>query len=400
LLILVDVLATQCAIGNRPLSRVLLVRDKAGLFARLEEWEELARAALEPNVFFEPWMLLPAIDSFGRGRNLLFVLVYVPDPVAPDAPLLLSGFFPLERVRSYRGLPVAAATLWTYVHCFLGTPLLRKERARDALVAFLEWMRTSAEVGGVLELPKVAGEGPFQELLADALGGEPVHSLLHARALFVPAASAESYLSRSMSGKKRKELRRLRRRLADEGPVEFRELRADGPVEEWAWRFLELESSGWKGRRGSAFAADEENRRFFLETLRGAFRRGRLMMLELRLGERTIAMKCNLLAGAGSFAFKIAYDEAYARFSPGVLLELENVRRLHARPEIAWMDSCATAGHAMIEGLWKDRRVIQTVVMSTGSAGGGFVVSALPFLKWVRRQLLPRSGPAPGRMAL
>jgi hypothetical protein len=187
--------------------------------------------------------------------------------------------------------------------------------------------------------------------------------------------------------------------LGDAGPVEFRELRADGNVEEWARRFLDLEKSGWKGRRGSAFAVDRKNRAFFLESVRGAFRRGRLMMLELRQGERTIAMKCNLLAGAGSFAFKIAYDEEYARFSPGVLLELENVRRLHARPEIAWMDSCATAGHSMIEGLWKDRRTIQTLLVSTGKASGGLLVSALPLLKWLRRRLLPRPGPLPGRMA-
>jgi len=38
--------------------------------------EELAQAAAEPNVFYEPWMLLPAIDYFGRDADLLFVLVY------------------------------------------------------------------------------------------------------------------------------------------------------------------------------------------------------------------------------------------------------------------------------------------------------------------------------------
>ena len=44
---------------------------------------------------------------------------------------------------------------------------------------------------------------------------------------------------------------------------------------------------------------------------------------------RAIAMKCNLRAGDGAVAFKIAYDEAYARFSPGVLLEIEQIERLH-----------------------------------------------------------------------
>ena len=42
-----------------------------------------------------------------------------------------------------------------------------------------------------------------------------------------------------------------------------------------------------------------------------------------------VAMKCNFLSGAGSFAFKIAFDEAFARFSPGVQLEIDNVQAFH-----------------------------------------------------------------------
>src|SRR6185503_3504833 len=101
-----------------------------------------------------------------------------------------------------------------------------------------------------------------------------------------------------------------------------------------------------------------------------------------------IAMKCNFLAGAGSFAFKIAFDETCARYSPGVLLELENIRRLHSRRELRWMDSCADSGHPMIEGLWRDRRTVETLVVSTGKGMGGLVVSALPLLKWIHHRVV------------
>ena len=33
-------------------------------------------------------------------------------------------------------------------------------------------------------------------------------------------------------------------------------------------------------------------------------------------------MKCNVLSGDAVFCFKIAHDETFARFSPGVQLEL------------------------------------------------------------------------------
>jgi hypothetical protein len=111
------------------------------------------------------------------------------------------------------------------------------------------------------------------------------------------------------------------------------------------------------------------------------------MMLGLFLNGRPIALKCNLLAGDGSFAFKIAYDETLARYSPGVLLELFNIDYLHCRSEIRWMDSCAVPGHPMIERLWLDRRIIQDTLLSTGRGPGDFIVSFLPGLRWVKRQV-------------
>src|SRR6185436_15718227 len=118
-----------------------------------------------------------------------------------------------------------------------------------------------------------------------------------------------------------------------------------------------------------------------------AARRGRLMMLGLRLAGRWIALKCNFLSGEGSFAFKIAYDEEYARFSPGTLLELENIRRFHAQPELRWMDSCADPDHFMANRLWLDRRGLADLVTTTGRAAGELMVSSLPLLHWMSRTL-------------
>jgi hypothetical protein len=49
--------------------------------------------------------------------------------------------------------------------------------------------------------------------------------------------------------------------------------------------------------------------------------------------------------------------EAFARFSPGVLLQVENLRLLD-NPSVAWMDSCAAENHSMIDSLWSGRRHI------------------------------------------
>ena len=141
-----------------------------------------------------------------------------------------------------------------------------------------------------------------------------------------------------------------------------------------------------------------EHRVFFETIVREAERRHRLMMLALRLGGVPIAMKCCLTAGEGSFAFKIAYDEAQGRCSPGVLLQVENIRRFHEHGELRWMDSCAHPNSRLFRELWIDRRLIETTLVPSGRAASGLVVSLMPFARWVmassRARLFPgrRSG--------
>ena len=115
-----------------------------------------------------------------------------------------------------------------------------------------------------------------------------------------------------------------------------------------------------------------------------AHQRGRLMMMGLRLDGRPVALKYNLLAGDGAFAFKIAFDESFARYSPDVLLELDNIHRLHRMPAVRWMDSCAAPNRFMINHLWPERREMQTVFFSTGRALPSLLLALVPLLQFLR----------------
>jgi hypothetical protein len=155
---------------------------------------------------------------------------------------------------------------------------------------------------------------------------------------------------------------------------------------EWIARFLVLEAKGWKGRRGEAFNRTADGREYFLEFMEHFLARGRAMLLALQLNGEDVAMKCNVLApdGRGSFSFKIAHDEALARYSPGVLLELDNVRRLHEPGRgVAWMDSCAIPDHPMIDHLWSERRrIVYVMVGSRGPIGRALVA----LFRWRNRR--------------
>jgi hypothetical protein len=88
-------------------------------------------------------------------------------------------------------------------------------------------------------------------------------------------------------------------------------------------------------------------------------------------------MLVNFITPPGAYSFKTAYDEAYARFSPGMLLQLENLALLE-RPEVQWADSCAAEGHPMIERLWRGKRRME----SRNIAIGG------PARRWAFRLLM------------
>ena len=112
-------------------------------------------------------------------------------------------------------------------------------------------------------------------------------------------------------------------------------------------------------------------------------------MLRLTLDGKVIAMLINFMTPPGGFAFKIAFDEDYARFSPGVLIKIENLKVL-GRPDIEWMDSCAVENHPMINSLWAERREIVRITVPLAGARRKAVFRGARLLErtaaWVRGQ--------------
>ena len=232
------------------------------------------------------------------------------------------------------------------------------------------------------------GEGVFHQLLIDQLdnmGTVPLIWEWYTRALFRPMDTADQYFNVALSGKHRKALKRRTELLAELGPVEFTVADDDADISNWIEAFLRIESSGWKGREGSAMACQEPNRNFFVEAVTGSFRKKRLLMTAMRVDGKIIAENCYFRGGKGAFHFKPAFDEEYARFSPGFHMECELIRYLHGRPEIEWLDSCTSSGNEMYNRLFIARKTIQSLIIPTRGGFGGLLVSAIPCLRYLKR---------------
>jgi hypothetical protein len=66
-------------------------------------------------------------------------------------------------------------------------------------------------------------------------------------------------------------------------------------------------------------------------------------------------------------------------------MECELIRYLHGQSEIEWMDSCTSSGNEMYNRLFIARRTIQSLIIPTRGGVGGFLVSAIPCLRYLKR---------------
>lgn len=323
-------------------------------------WDALAECAAEPNPFHESWYLLPALRALD-GNSAVKVLRFELDGE-------LAGLLPVRHEKRYYRWPIPQLCTWIHGNCFQGAPLVARGLERAFWRAFLDWADRHAGSALFLHLAQIPLHGPLYEALQAVLAEQGrLAGLVHReeRAMLASRLSPEAYFEASLSGKKRKELRRQFARLSEQGELTFERRNDEEHLARWTEDFLALEHSGWKGAAGSALASHQGTTRLFKEALSGAASRGRLERLTLSLDGEPIAMLANFITPPGAYSYKTAFDERFARYSPGVLVQRENLALLGS-DGIDWVDSCAAADHPMIDHIWRERRAVGRLSIAIG----------------------------------
>ena len=322
-------------------------------------WTELARLSATPNPFYEADFVLPAIEHFGDTELELLV--------AMNGTGVWIGLMPVVRRRRWGRFVGSVLTGWDHRHCFLDSPLLACNFEDAAAEAMLHAARREV---GLIAFDRLPAVGPVASALVsacDALGVKPIVWKRFERAA-LERRPDDDYVKSTLCGKHFRDLQRKGRKLERElGDIAFVD-RAGDPraVNE----FLALEAAGWKGEEGTALAAGPGAE--FFRAICGTFAEaGRLQMLTMEAGDRTVAMQSALIAGEGLFCLKIAYDESLGRFSPGTQLIAETATEFHRRPELEWVDSCSKPKSEPIERLWPGRRELTTILVPGAGAKGG-----------------------------
>ena len=328
--------------------------------AAVASWDALALRAVEPNPFFESWFLLPALKGLDTACKVELLLLESGED--------LLGLMPVVRQARYYGRPIPHLSGWMHPNGLIGAPLVVAGMEQAFWQALLAWADAQGGVALFLHLADLPLEGVLADGLRQALAADGRLAALVGQRNEVMLRSnlaPEAYYEASVSAKKRKEYRRQANRLSDLGEVQICRQSDDVGLEGWTQDFLDLEASGWKGEAGSALASASHTEQLWRQSLKGAAQRRRLERLSLTLDNRPIAMLASFITPPAAFMFKTCFDESLAAFSPGVLLQRENLAMLN-HPDVQWVDSCADESHPMIGHLWRERRRMGALSIAIG----------------------------------
>ena len=306
------------------------------------EWQALSNNALEPAGYNAPELILPLIANLGgvklvtvrHGQDLLLV-------------------FPARTKR-------LVTRTWDTPLTASGLPHVSEGLSESAIQALVNAQNKP------LLLKAIPTEGNFFDILKRHSAHFEIMDKWQ-RAALRPSGIFEDWFRNNFDQKRRKELTRLRNRLSEQGSLTLEMLKAGADANPFIEDLLVLESAGWKGKKGTAIAFKAQHVRALHQAINALHKSGKLRFWSLKLNGKAIASLYAIVEGGQAWLGKIAYDESFAKYSPGVQIILHCTESFFSESQIKLVDSSAIPGHPMIERIWRERIELATVCIGPAS---------------------------------
>ena len=331
-------------------------------------WADLCTRSVEDNVYYTPGYARALLNTVDRDASVHFALAWdgadlvgLLPFIKPRLPVRLIGTTGQACKASTRSV---ARLSWT------GHP-------GDAAAALLEAMGSVGEHAWII--PAVNTQGPACRAMLEALGRVAQPGLFmnkFQRASLEATISFEQHMQYAVPAKRRRDLARNRRRLEQIGTVAHKSYTLGADLDGAVAQFLKVEASGWKGRSGTALACRDDTRQFAMEAFANMDSRSTCRVDVLTLNDNPIAAGVIVFAGRTGFSVKCAYDERYANYSAGLLLEREVIRCFLSERWAERLDA-ATEGEHVINSLWPGRVEVADLVFSLSRRSPEWHLAAL-----------------------
>lgn len=359
----------------------------------IEAWELLSNYSLDDNIYISPGYLIPVLLHYEHRHPYRVLFIYLAGSQHSERLIGVAAYSILSP--SWK-IPCRVLSTFTSPLGFPSHPLVDREYAEIAIKAIWDWIEQPQKRWDIVLINKIAKQSATWMAMAKEIHQRGRLQLTIGRFERPILKRDSSYADsiQQLSQKRRKEYRRLWRRLNDAGTVETVLHRDLNLSPDLARRFMELEAKSWKGSSGTALICREADSAFFTDAVNSLGQKNQLFFIELRLNGQAIAMTSNFVAGKTLFAFKVAYDPQYARFSPGLLNEFEGMRLFHDTDDLQIGES-GSVQNSYIRHYWRGRadmfsayvatpRLFSSVSMSYIRAGASIRQSGSAFVDGFR----------------
>lgn len=339
-------------------------------------WDEVGKQATGAGPFAQPWFVEQSLLHCDRAGEVRLAIV-------EDGLGGWIGTMPLAPVWRYGRVPFPHWENWRHPNMFTGAPLVlpgRETEFWEQLIAGLEGISSSRFALRLCDLPS---DEPATQALLSQCGetGRPIKfDHIRSRAMLGADVAAEEDWQQKLKPDLRRRLSSLERKLvAEHGELEFSTCRDQAAAAALIEEFLRLEHSGWKGEAGSALLCDNGNEAFFRGTIAAAAAHGAVEFAALRAGGHMLAMSAHFIAGSGyCHGFKMAFNQAFGAFAPGVLL-LGRMTGHFIAGRCLPFDSCSAPEQQPIGKFWPSRRELVDCGLALGGKAGWTAFRALAF---------------------
>jgi CelD/BcsL family acetyltransferase involved in cellulose biosynthesis len=274
------------------------------------QWNQLVTAH-NNSLFLRHEFLRVWFETFAAGEPLEIVTGWSPEG-------RLVAALPLMRQRaSIHGIPVRQISAGSNSHsCRFDMIAEDPHTAGEVFFRHLAGQRD----WDVLRIGDVPEGGHAWELYRAAVNqGFPVGAWRSQNSPFLLLPSSEAQLQGCVSSTLRSNARRKLRHMEKSGRARFERIETADlvPVLE---DFFRIERQGWKGRNGTACDQDEQTRSFYRQLAVLAAEKKWLSLFRLTLDGQTAAFHYGLTYDGVYLLPKLAFDEEFGNYSPGLIL--------------------------------------------------------------------------------
>lgn len=300
---------------------VTVVSDPNQWLSLRDRWDELVSETPDGSVFHGFDYLWQWWKFHGTWRDLRVFVIRRNDEIIGVVPMMID-YYPVFG-RSMRNLLFLTATM------DMNRPKMIFGRHGElCLPAFLGWLKAHPAEWDILDIEEQL-PGPLFDELEGELRREG--HLIARSGTVCPYItfedSWEAFLA-SRTSRMRSNVKRIRRRLAEEGAVRVDLATRPPEIDKAMAVFRDIESRSWKSGEHLDLESDRARLGFNQALARVFGKAGAFQIRTLVCDDRPIASTYGIASDGVFQSLKIAHDDAFQRFSPGTLLESYEIESL------------------------------------------------------------------------